>query len=155
MPGVLSLDSKNAATYRDNYYRINVVDAVNFEVPIVLEPAIATSINRPGDPTLGYYKGAVSCNALPSLAPTVILSPIQHGLQNGDIITIQSVSNPALNGIVRQFAVTVLTPTTFSINFDSSVVIDQFQVVVAEFPRISLNRVNTLFVFIQSRKVEF
>lgn len=72
VPGVLSLDSKNASTYRDNYYRINVVDSVNFEVPIVLEPAIANSINRPGDPTLGYYKAPVTCNALPSISPTII-----------------------------------------------------------------------------------
>jgi hypothetical protein len=76
----LSLDSKNAATYRDNYYRINYIDDMNFEIPIVLETAIVNSINRPGDPTLGYYKTMITCTAVPSLSPTVIQCPIQHGL---------------------------------------------------------------------------
>ena len=102
---------------------MNVISATVFEIPVVLEATILNSINRPADQALGYYKPPVVCVANPSVSPTVINTPIPHGLLNGDTVNITAVSDPTLLYIIRAFQVTVLTPTSFSIVYDSSVAV--------------------------------
>ena len=87
-------------------------------------------------------------------AATVITSSIPHGLINNDVVQIEGVSTGALNAIIGQWPVTVLSPVQFSIPFDSSAFASPFQVTVYQLPRISLNRINSLFLYIVTKKIE-
>ena len=113
------------ATYKDNQYRISVISATEFDIPVPVDPQVANSINRPADSSLGVYKPDIFANCTAG-APTIINSPIPHGLANGNQITISYVSTSLLSGILTTHTVTVLSPTQFSIPFDSTAVAGTF-----------------------------
>ena len=56
VPGIYDEKNKTTETFKDNQYRISVVDAQNFDIPIAVDPIVAASINRPADSSLGVYK---------------------------------------------------------------------------------------------------
>lgn len=119
VPGLVTSENKLAPTFKQNQYRISVVDALNFDIPVPVDPNIAASINRPADSTLGVYSYNMTFNCNPAIA-TLITSPIPHGLVNGDVVQISSVSLGILGAIVSQWAVTVVNPTQFTVAFDST-----------------------------------
>ena len=69
---------------------------------------------------------------------TTITSPIPHGLIDSDIINITTVSDSTLNTILTSWPVSVLNPTQFTINFNSSASLNNFNITVLSLPRISL-----------------
>ena len=56
VPGVYDVTNPNQLTNRLYQYRISVVSATEFEIPIEVTAEIANSINRPADPQLGVYR---------------------------------------------------------------------------------------------------
>jgi hypothetical protein len=71
---------------------------------------LATQIDYTLDPS--QYTTPITSNTLAN--PSVVTTPVPHGLTTGDIILISGVitSNPTING---ERVVTVITPTTFSV----------------------------------------
>lgn len=156
MPSILSQENVYQPTYRSNQYRVSVLDAQRFQVPVILANNIVNSINRPADPSLGVYAGNVNCQVVAPGIPTVITSPIPHGLVNGDVVRFNTVGDPNLAGITaQQHTVTVISPTQFSIPFDSTPALGPFQLQVLAFPRISLARKPTVLVYIHSKATVF
>ncbi len=75
VPGLYDEKNKQTATFKDNQYRISVISATEFDIPIPVDPQIANSINRPADSTLGVYKPNLLANCTAG-NPTIINSPI-------------------------------------------------------------------------------
>lgn len=153
VPGVYDEKNKTTNTYKENQYRISVVSATEFDIPVPVDPQIAANINRPADSSLGVYKQNMTFNCIVG-NPTIVNSTIPHGLANGNSVTINYVSTSLLSGILGTWNVTVTSPTQFSIPFDSTAVAGTFQVIVASLP-ISADRINALVIRIVTKKTEF
>ena len=152
-PGIYDEKNKTTETFRDNQYRISVVDAQNYDIPIAVDPLIAASINRPADSSLGVYKPNMTFNCLAG-NPTTVNSSIPHGLANGNTVYISYVSSSLLSSIIGTWPVTVTSPTQFTIQFDSTAIAGTFQVTIATLP-ISPDRINALVIRIATKKVSF
>lgn len=49
VPNIIAAENATAPTYRQNEYRISVLDLYRFQIPIILPAYITGSINRPAD----------------------------------------------------------------------------------------------------------
>lgn len=110
VPGLFDEKNKTVSTFRDNQYRISVVNPTQFDIPIAVDPQIANNINRPADSALGVYKQNMTFNCI-AANPTIINSPIPHGLANGNQVQVIYTSSSLVSGVVGTWSVTVTSPT--------------------------------------------